>query len=487
MKQSAERAERLRTGSIPRLLLTFSLPAIVGMMTQAVYNVVDRAFVGRWGGTEAIAGVAVAFPYMLVQLAFAMLVGFGSGAVVSIRLGERKKEEAEQVLTTAFVLLLTISVILTVLALTLIDPILRHLCSASDAVLPFARDYLQIIAAGTIFQMVGFGLNAIVRGEGNPRVAMMTLLISVLLNILLAPFFIFDRFTIAWHTVGLAVSFHGFDGGMRGAALATVVAQAVSASWVVWYFFRGKSLLKIRLSGFRLDRRVVGAIVAVGSPQFVMQTASAVMYGLLNRQAGRYGGDVAISVMNIIWALVLIVGMPVFGLNQGSQPVIGYNYGACQFDRVKRALLTAVLVASTITVLGFVVAMTVPSQFVRLFDPDNDRLAEMGAHAIRLSLMMFPVIGFQVISAGYFQAVGKPKHALVLALSRQVLILIPAILLLPVWFGLDGVWAALPMADSLSATITGLCLFIELRHLDRRHVEETRSTAVELDAALPMD
>ena len=439
------------------------------MMTQAVYNVVDRAFVGHWGGTEAIAGVAVCFPYMLVQLAFSMLVGFGAGAVVSIRLGERKKEEAERVLSAALVLLVTISAVLTVLALLLIDPILKA-SAASEAVLPYARDYLQIIAAGTIFQMVGFGLNAVIRGEGNPKVAMMTLLISVLLNILLAPLLIFV-----------------FRWGMRGAAMATVVSQAVSGTWVVWYFFRGSSLLKFRFRRFRLERRVLGAIVAVGSPQFAMQMASAVMYSLLNRQAGYYGGDMAISVMNIIWALVLIVGMPVFGLNQGSQPVIGYNYGARQFDRVKRALLTAVLAASCITVLGFVVAMTIPSQFVRLFDRDNDRLAEMGAHAIRLSLVMFPVIGFQVISAGYFQAVGKPKHAMFLSLSRQVLILIPAILVLPLWFGLDGVWAALPTADSLSSLITGLCLFIELRHLDRRHVETRPPTAAELDAVIPIE
>jgi putative MATE family efflux protein len=337
-------------------LLTFSLPAIVGMMTQAVYNVIDRAFVGRWGGTEAIAGVAVCFPYMLVQLAFAMLIGFGSGAVVSIRLGERKKDAAEQVLTTALVLLFAVSVVLTILAWALIDPILKHLCSASETVLPYARSYLQIIAAGTVFQMVGFGLNAVVRGEGNPKVAMMTLLISVLLNIVTAPFLIFDHFTLGWPKAGFAVVCPGLGWGMHGAALATVLGQTVSAMWVLWYFFRGRSLLKFRLRGFRFDRQVLGSIAAVGSPQFVMQTAGAVMYSLLNRQAGRYGGDLAISVMNIIWALVLIVGMPVFGLNQGSQPVIGYNYGACQFDRVKRALLIAVLVASCITVLGFVVA-----------------------------------------------------------------------------------------------------------------------------------
>ena len=484
--QSTQRAERLRTGSIPRLLLTFSLPAVVGMMTQAVYNVVDRAFVGRWGGTEAIAGVAVCLPYMLVQLAFSMLIGFGSGAVVSLRLGERKKDEAEQVLSTALVLLLMVAAVLTVLALSLVDPILKHLCSASDTVLPYSRAYLRIIAAGTVFQMIGFGLNAVVRGEGNPKIAMMTLLFSVLVNIVSAPFLIFDHFTIGWSRVGVEVVCHGMGWGMQGAALATVIGQAVSALWVLWYFFRGRSLLKFHLRGFRFRRPVIGAIAAIGSAQFVMQLSGAVMNSLMNRQAGRYGGDVAISVMSIIWALAMIVGMPVFGLNQGSQPVIGYNYGACQFDRVKRALLTAMLVASCITVLGFVGAMTIPEKFVRLFDPDNDRLVQLGSHAIRLAMLMFPVMGFQVISAGYFQATGKPRHALTLALSRQVLILIPAILVLPLWFGLDGVWAALPTADFLSALITGLCLFLELRHLDRRHIE-SQPVESQLGATVPIE
>jgi putative MATE family efflux protein len=484
--QSTEREERLRTGPIPRLLLTFSLPAIVGMLTQAVYNVVDRVFVGRWGGTDAIAGVAVCLPYMLVQLAFAMLIGFGSGAVVSIRLGQQKRNEAQQVLSTALVLLLMVSTVLTVVALSLIDPILRHLCSASQTVLPYSRAYLQIIAAGTVFQMIGFGLNAVVRGEGNPKVAMMTLLISVLVNIVSAPFLIFDHFAIGWSKVGVEVVCRGLGWGMHGAALATVIGQAVSALWVLWYFFRGPSLLKFRLRGFRFDPHVIGAIAAIGSAQFFMQLAGAVMNSLMNRQAGYYGGDVAISVMSIIWAMAMIVGMPVFGLNQGSQPVIGYNYGARQFDRVKRALLTAVLVASCVTVLGFVAAMTIPAQFVRLFDPDNDRLVELGSHAIRVAMSMFSVMGFQVISAGYFQAVGKPKHALALGLSRQVLILIPAILVLPLWFGLDGVWASLPTADFLSALITGLWLFLELRHLDRRHIENQPVNS-QLDAPLPID
>ncbi len=396
-----DRSVRLGQGSIPRLLLEFSLPAIVGLMAQALYNIIDRVFVGQAMGPIGIAGITVAFPFMLIVLAFGMLIGFGAAALISIRLGEQRKAEAEHVLGNAVVLLIVASILITAIALPLIDQILV-VFGASNEVLPYARDYLGIIVLGTIFQTLSFGLNAAIRGEGNPRVAMLSMLISVLLNVILAPLFIF-----------------GFGWGMKGAALATVLAQAVSAVWVVAYFLSGKSLLRLRARNLRLVGAICLPIVAMGSPPWAMQIAASVLQSVLNNQLFIYGGDMAISVMGIIWAVMMMIAMPIFGINQGAQPIIGYNHGAERFDRVKKALETAILAASGFTLFGFAVAMVFPAEVIRLFDRDDEALIAMGSHAIRVAMLTLPIIGFQIVSASYFQAVGKPREAILLMLSRK--------------------------------------------------------------------
>lgn len=448
-----DRSKRMGEGSIPRLLLAFSAPAIVGMMVQALYNVVDRIFVGQAVGTLGIAGIGVSFPFMLILLAFGMLIGYGGTALVSIRLGEQKKDEAERVLGSVFVLLAGAAILITVVGMTLLTPLLR-LFGASEQILPYAQDYLQIIVAGCVFQMIGFGLNAAIRGEGNPRVAMITMLIGALVNMTLDPIFLF-----------------GFGWGMRGAAAATVIAQAVSAVWVLSYFHGGSSLLVLHARNLRLRWPIVASILAIGSPIFAMQIAGSALNAIMNHQLRIYGGDLAISVMCIIHAVVMFIAMPIFGLNQGAQPIIGYNYGALRFDRVKRTLQTAIIAASAMTCAGFLVVMLFPAQLIWLFNRDDPALAQLGVHAIRICLAMLPIVGFQIVSASYFQAVGKPKQAMLLSLSRQVLLLIPAILILPCFFGLDGLWAAIPTADLGSSILTGIWLAVELRHLHRRHAE----------------
>jgi putative MATE family efflux protein len=448
-----DRATRLGEGSIPVLLLKFSAPAIVGMLAQALYNVVDRVFVGQAVGPLGIAGTTLAFPFFLVLMGFSMLVGFGAAALVSIRLGQRRRDEAEHVLGNAVVLLVGIALMLTALGLLLVDPLLK-LFGAGPQSLPYARDYLQIIIGGSVFQGIGFGLNALIRGEGNPRIAMVTMLIGALLNTILDPIFLF-----------------GLGWGMRGAAAATVISQAVSAVWVLSYFLRGRSLLRLHARNLRLRGTICASIVTVGSPMFAMQIAASVMNAILNNQLRVYGGDLAISVIGIIHAVALFIAMPIFGLNQGAQPIIGYNYGAGNFDRVKKTLQTAILFATGICLAGFLIVMVFPSQVISLFNRDDETLMQLGTHAIRICLVMFPIIGFQIVSASYFQAVGKPLQALLLGLSRQVLLLIPAIVILPCFFGLDGIWAAIPTADFCSSLLTGIWLLLELRHLRDRHVE----------------
>lgn len=449
-----DRSQRLGEESVFRLLLTFSGPAIVGMMAQAFYNIVDRIFIGQAVGPEGLAGATVSFPFMLILMAFGMLMGIGTTTLVSIRLGERKREEAEQILGNGTVLLVGQALVLTVIGLAFLDPVLR-LFGASDSVLPYARNYLQFIVLGAVSQAIGFGLNSVIRGEGNPRIAMITMLIGAGLNTILDPIFLF-----------------GFGWGMRGAAAATVLAQSASAIWVLTYFLSGSSLLHLRLRNMRLRWTICASILAIGSPPFVMQVAASVLNVILNNQLRTHGGDLAISVMGIIYAVAMFVVMPIFGINQGAQPVIGYNYGAMQFDRVKRTLQTAILMASCITLAGFFLVMFFPSRVVWLFNREDDALLELGTHAIRISLAMLPVIGFQIVSASYFQAIGKPKQAMFLSLSRQVLLLIPAVLILPQFFGLNGVWAALPTADIGSSILTGCWLAFELRHLRRRHATQ---------------
>lgn len=442
-----DRSAQLGHASIPRLLLAFSIPAIVGMLAQAAYNLIDRIFIGHALGSEGIAGTTVAFPVMLVVLAFGMLLGFGGTALISIRLGEGKKSEAEHILGNTTVLLIVASVLSTIVGLLWLDDILV-VCGASHTVLPYARPYLRIILLGTVFQTVAFGLNSVIRGEGNPKIAMWSMLVSVFLNALLAPLFIF-----------------GFSWGMQGAALATVISQAVTAVWVVGYFLSGTSVLRFHARTLRLNGEVCRQIIVFGSPPFAMQIAASALQAILNHQLGVYGGDLAISVMGIIYAMLMMVAMPIFGINQGAQPIIGYNYGGERFDRVKRTLELAILAATGIAVVGFAVMMLLPGQVIRLFSGHDPALLALGTHAIRISTIMLPLVGFQIVSSSYFRAIGKPKEAILLMLSRQVLLLIPMALILPHFFGLNGVWAALPTSDFGASLLTGIYLLAELREL----------------------
>ena len=446
---STDRSRQLGEGSITRLLAEFSIPAIVGLLAQALYLIVDRIFIGWALKSPGIAGITVCFPLMLVIMGFSLLIGLGAAALISIRLGEQRKAEAELVLGNAATLTVIASVVLTAVGLLLLDRSLV-LVGASQDVLPYAHDYMQIIVLGTICQIVGYGLNAPIRGEGNPRVAMLTLLIGVLLNAILAPIFIF-----------------AFGWGMRGAGLATILSQGVSAVWVAAYFLRGDSLLRIRWKNLRLKKSVCLEIMAIGSSPFAIQIAAAVMQSILNCQLDRYGGDEAIAAWGIIWAVIMMFFMPIFGINQGSQPIMGYNYGAGEYARVKEALRTAIAVATAIAVLGFAVMMLGTVPVVRLFNPGDAELQTMTVRAMRICVIMMPLVGFQVVSAGYFIAVGKPRESMLVSLSRQLLFLIPAVLVLPSFFGLTGVWAALPTADLSSSLLSAVLLWFEWRHLGR--------------------
>jgi putative MATE family efflux protein len=448
-----DHSKQLGEEKVSKLLLKFSIPAIVGMLVNALYNVVDRIFIGNSVGSLGIAGITIGFPIMLVIMAFAMLIGIGANSLISIRLGEKKKEEADLILGNAMVLLISTAVIISAIGLIFLEPLLRTF-GASEAVLPYAKDYLGIILWGTVAQTIGFGMNNFIRAEGNPRIAMYTMLIGAILNTILDPIFIFI-----------------FGWGIKGAAIATVLSQVVSAAWVLYHFLGGKSTLKVHVKNLKLRLPIVIKIITLGAAPFLMQLAASLLNAIMNKSLTLYGGDVAVSGMGIVMSITMLVLMPIFGINQGSQPIIGYNYGALKFDRVKETLKLAIIAATTVATIGFIATRVFPTQLVAIFNRQDESLLVFGTRALKVFLIFLPIIGFQIVSANYFQAVGKPKHASFLSLSRQVLILIPAMLILPRFYGLEGVLMAGPVSDLTSSVITGIFLIIEMKHLDARHPE----------------
>lgn len=445
--KQTDTSKQLGEENITTLLIKFSIPAIVGMLVNAFYNVIDRIFVGNAVGSLGIAAITVAFPVMLIIMAFSMLIGLGASTLISLKLGQQKKEEAEMILGNAAVLSTIIAIVISISSLIYIKPLLR-ICGASEAVLPYAIDFVSIILIGAIFSMVSMGMNNCIRSEGNPKMAMYTMLIGAILNIILNPIFIFI-----------------FNWGIKGSALATVVANIVSATWVLWYFLGGKSSLKFRTSNFRVRKDIALQIMAIGAAPFAMQLAASLFNVILNTSLNTYGGDIAVSGMGIVSSILTLFLMPLFGINQGLQPIIGYNYGARKFFRVKDALRKGIIAAVSIASIGFIITRLFPVPIVSLFTKNDTALIAFGVKAMKINLIFMPIIGFQVVASNYFQATGKPVHATLLGLSRQVLILIPAILILPRFFGIDGVLAAGPVADFLSAIITGTVLMLDLRKL----------------------
>lgn len=442
-----DRSKLLGEEKISKLLIKFSVPSIIGMLISALYNVVDRIYIGNGVGSLGIAGITIGFPLMIIMMAFGMLIGVGATSLISIRLGEQKKDEAELILGNSLSLLTVIAVFLTILGFVFINPLLK-VFGASEAVLPYAIAYFRIILWGTVFQSIGFGMNNMIRAEGNPKMAMLTMLIGAILNIILDPIFIFV-----------------FKWGIEGAALATILSQMVTTIWILYYFSRGKSLLKIHLRNLRVRPMIFKSIIAIGSAPFAMQLAASVLTLILNKSLAHYGGDIAISGMGIINSIIMLLLMPIFGITQGAQPIIGFNYGAKKYDRVKETLKLAIIAATVVVTFGFVISRLFPEQLMGLFNRTDKELIQLGAHAMKIFLIFLPIIGFQIVGANYFQAVGKPKQAMLLSLSRQVLILIPALLILPRFFGLEGIFWAGPISDVIATILTGIFIFRELKTL----------------------
>ena len=442
-----DRSQEMRDGSLGRLLWNFSLPAIVGMLVNSLYNVIDRIFVGRGIGSLAIAATTVAFPIMVILMAVSLLIGVGATALISIRLGQQKKEEAEKIAGNAITMLIVLPIIIAVTFFLFAEPILV-VFGASPEVLPYALDFTRIIMLGSVFGSISMGVNNFIRAEGNPKVSMYTQLLGAAVDVVLNYIFVFK-----------------FGWGMKGSAFATVLAQLISAAWVMGYFFTGRSLIKLKVRNLRPSWPILSSIMAIGLAPFSMQIAASIQQVILNKTLLVHGGDMALSAIGIVMSVATLLFMPVLGVSQGAQPIIGFNFGAQQYARVRATWKMAVWAGTGIALTGYLAIHIWPEQLVGLFSNGNTALTALTTHAMFIYLALIPIVGFQIISSTYFQAVGKARQAIVLSLSRQVLFFIPLLLILPRVWGVEGVWWAAPIADFLAVSLSATMIYFEMRKL----------------------
>lgn len=441
----------LGTERIRKLLVQYAVPAIIAMTASSLYNMVDSIFIGHGVGALAISGLALTFPLMNLAAAFGSLVGVGAATLVSMRLGQRDYETAQRILGNVVVLNLIIGISFGLLTLVFLDPIL-YFFGASDATIGYAREYMSVILWGNVVTHMYLGLNAVLRAAGHPRKAMYATILTVTINAILDPLFIF-----------------GFGWGIRGAAIATVLAQILALVWQFRIFSDRNELLHFRRGIYRLKGKIVRNVLAIGMSPFLMNLAACFIVILINKGLKEYGGDLNIGAYGIVNRLGFFFVMIVMGINQGMQPIAGYNYGARQFDRVDRVLKLTIIGATCVTTLGFLIGELAPRLAVSVFT-DDPELVRLSAEGMRIVFFCFPIIGFQMVTTNFFQSIGMAGKAIFLSLSRQLLFLMPGLIFLPCifdeltpWDGSWGVWCSMPLSDFLASLVAGVMLFYQFR------------------------
>ncbi|WP_321290401.1 MATE family efflux transporter [uncultured Sunxiuqinia sp.] len=444
-----DRTKELGEGHIPRLMLKYFIPAFIGVFVNALYNIVDRIFIGQGVSAVALSAVSVIFPVMLIMIAFGMLIGIGAGVLVSINMGRRDMDRAERVLGNSFLMMILASGLISLIGFLIKAPMLKMFGATAETV-GFANDYLNIILVGVIFQVVGFSLNNVIRSEGNAKIAMYSMILSAGLNIILDPIFIFV-----------------FDLGVKGAAYATVISMMSLSVWVMLHFHSKRSVVKLRAKYIRLDPEIMKEILLIGMAPFFMQTANSAVQALINTKLIQFGGDLAVGAMGIVNSVVTLIIMSIVAINMASQPIIGFNFGAQSGGRVKETLRLAIISSTVISVISFIAVESTPGFIVRFFNDSDPQLLSLGSQGLRLGLLALPVVGFQVVVGNFFQSVGKAKIATLLTLLRQVIVLIPLLFILPTYFGLTGIWISMPIADTCSALIVTFFISREWRKIDQ--------------------
>jgi putative MATE family efflux protein len=441
---------------IGKLLYKLSVPAIIGMMVQGLYNLVDTFFVGQYTGTLGIGGITIAFPIQMILMGIGMTIGVGGASLISRRMGERNREEACLALGNMVSLSLITGIFCMGAGLIFLDPLL-HIFGATDNLMPYAKDYIVVILLGSPAITFSIVASSSARAEGNAKVAMTTMLIGAVLNIILDPIFIIY-----------------LNMGVRGAAIATVLSIFTSCFFLLRYYLSGKSEISFCLHHLRLKVAIMREILAVGISDFARTAAMSLTSALFNNILRGLGGELPIATFGILFRVISFVFMPMIGIAQGAQPILGFNFGARQFNRVKKSFRLANLSATAISIVGFIVFFIFPAPILRIFSDDPELIA-MGSDAMRMLVIGLPLVGYQNIGTSLFQAIGKPKPAVFLALSRQVLFLIPMVVILSRIFGLPGVWFSFPAADFVSYLVTLVMVHHEMRRLTRRHEEEMRA------------
>lgn len=442
----------LGTKPVGKLLMQYAIPAIIAMTASSLYNMVDSIFIGQGVGAMAISGLAITFPFMNLSAAFGAAIGVGASTLMSVKLGQKDYRTAENILGNTITLNIIIGVTFGAICLMFLDPILRFF-GASDQTIVYARDYMEIILLGNAITHLYFGMNSVLRSASKPRHAMYATMFTVVLNTILDPLFI-------W-TFGL---------GIRGAAYATVLSQFVALIWQFWIFSNPKELIRLKRGIYSLRGDLVKNIIGIGISPFSMNVCACMVVIFINNQLVRFGGDMSVGAFGIANRIVFIFVMFVMGINQGMQPIAGYNYGAQKLDRMMQVVKLSIIAATAIMILGWFLAMLAPRQCVSLFTTDQ-HLIDTTVHGMRRMMLMLPIVGYQMVITNFFQCIGKVKISIFLSLSRQLLFLLPALALLPIWFGLDGVWLAQPVSDFIASVVTAWIMIVYMHKFKLQHKE----------------
>lgn len=448
MTNNVGAATELGTLPIRKLLMQYSIPAIIAMTAASLYNMIDSIYIGHGVGAMAISGLALTFPLMNLAAAFGSLVGVGAATLISVRLGQKDYDTARSILGNVVVMNLIIGIAFGVITLIFLDPIL-YFFGASDATIGYARDFMRVILLGNVITHMYLGLNAVLRASGHPKEAMFATINTVLFNVVLAPIFIY-----------------GFKWGIEGAALATVMSQAISLMKQIRILSNKDELIHLQKGIYKLNRNIVSNIIAIGMSPFLMNLTACFIVILINKGLKDYGGDYHIGAYGIVNRIGFFFVMIVMGLNQGMQPIAGYNFGAQQHERVKRVLKLSIYGATAVTTVGFLIGQFCPHLIASAFTTDKEMI-ELAGKGMRIVVMCFPIIGFQMVTTNFFQSLGMAKKAIFLSLTRQLLFLLPGLLILPPIMGVDGVWYSMPLSDLLASIVAAFMLAYQIKQLKK--------------------